>query len=66
MEEIDQVPHRELYPVPETRTLLGGISHQKFYDLVNDGSLRIVKIGRRTFVAGEEIKRFSASLSKTA
>ena len=66
MTNVETLHQRELYPVPEVRALLGGISHQKFYDLVNDGSLKTVKIGRRTFVTGDEIKRFAASLTKAA
>ena len=66
MTNFDDLPQRELYSVKETRTRLGGISHQTFYNLVNDKSLQIVKIGRRTFVTGDEIKRFAASLTKAA
>lgn len=37
-------------PVAEARQVLGGISSATFYKLVQDGELRLVKIGRRSFV----------------
>ena len=59
-------PERKLYPVPETRHRLGGIGHTQFYELVRNGELETVKIGRRTFVASDEIQRFIAGLKARA
>ena len=52
------VPNRALYPVPEARRLLGGISHTGFYKLVKQEQLKLSKIGRRSFVSSAEINRF--------
>ena len=52
------VPNRALYPVPEARRLLGGISHSCFYELVKQEQLKLSKIGRRSFVSSMEINRF--------
>ena len=52
----------KLNPVPVAREVLGGIGHTKFYDLVQRGDLRLVKIGRRSFVTDDEIERYIDSL----
>ncbi len=57
-----EVAQRDLYPIPEARFKLGGISNSKFYEIVKDGKISISKIGQRSFVAGTEIKRFIDSL----
>ncbi len=51
----DTIPDRLLYPVPEAREKLGGISHSFFYDLVAQGVIRLTKIGKRSFVTGDEL-----------
>ena len=48
---------RLLYPIPEARELLGGISHTTFYQLVGQGKIRLTKIGRRSFVTPVELQR---------
>ncbi len=45
-----------------SRQKLGGIGHTKFYQLIRDGELRSVRIGRRRFVPQSEIDRFIAGL----
>ena len=50
---------RVLYPVPEARELLGGISHTTFYKLVNEEHIRLIKLGRRSFVSADEIRRIA-------
>ncbi len=49
---------RALYPIPEARRLLGGISHSCFYELIKQEKLKLSKIGRRSFVSSAEINRF--------
>jgi hypothetical protein len=51
-----------LYSLTQARQQLGGISHEKLYQLVRAGDLEIVKLGRRSFVARDELTRFAASL----
>jgi len=52
------VERRALYPIPEARRLLGGISHTGFYELVKQNKLKLSKIGRRSFVSNSELNRF--------
>jgi excisionase family DNA binding protein len=49
---------RRLITVDETTKELGGISRTTFYTLVEERSLSMVKIGRRTFVATSELDAF--------
>ena len=59
-EAADPTPNRLLYPLPEAREKLGGISHSNFYNLVADGAIRLTKIGRRSFVSADELEAFVA------
>lgn len=51
-----------LHTVPDARRLLGDLGHTKFYELVAEGRIRIVKIGRRSYVAHTELERYVDSL----
>jgi excisionase family DNA binding protein len=53
-----QAPRQRLITVAEARQELDGISPTTFYQLVKDGELRVVKIGRRTFVAVSELDKY--------
>ena len=57
-------PSRLLYPVPEAREQLGGISHGKFYQLVSAGVVRLTKIGRRSFVSDSALRSAAEWLSQ--
>ena len=57
------IPERLLYPVPEARALLGGLSHSGFYQLVKAGTIRLTKIGRRSFVEHDELGAIVTRLS---
>lgn len=48
----------ELHPVPEAQGKLGGIGRTMLYRLIADGELATVHIGRRTFIASDEIEAF--------
>lgn len=50
---------RALYPIREARQLLGGWSNSFFYEQVAKGVVRLVKVGRRSFVSAEEIARIA-------
>jgi excisionase family DNA binding protein len=54
-----------LVKVPEARRRTG-TSHTKFYSLVKDGKIAIVKIGRSTRVRSDELERFILSLTDKA
>jgi hypothetical protein len=57
---------RLLYPIPEARERLGDIGHSTFYELKSEGKIATVKIGRRTFVAHDELERYIATLKAEA
>ena len=48
---------RAAYPLEEARTLLGGLARSTLYSLHRRGELRFVKLGRRTLVPADEIRR---------
>ncbi len=48
---------RAAYPLDEAGRLLGGISRGTFYNLAARGEIRLVKLGRRTLVPADEIRR---------
>jgi excisionase family DNA binding protein len=49
---------RELYSIEDARFLLGGIARKTIYDLLNDGELASVVIGRRRFIPAAAITAF--------
>jgi hypothetical protein len=49
---------RELYSIEDARFLLGGIARKTIYDLLNDGQLASVLIGRRRFIPAAAITTF--------
>ena len=52
-----------LHSIPEACALLGNIGRTLFYDLVAAGRIKLVHQGRRSFVAGGELRRYADSLS---
>lgn len=46
-----------LYSIADAARLLGGISHWTLRKHVSAGRVRVVRIGRRVFVDGEELGR---------
>ena len=52
---------RTLYAVPETCQRLS-IGRSTLYELIADGQITAVKIGRRTLIPHEELERYVASL----
>ncbi len=58
---------RELYSIEDARFLLGGIARKTIYDLLNNGDLSSVVIGRRRFISSAAITAFIAtSTTQTA
>jgi hypothetical protein len=54
----DWKPTPLLYDVDDACFILGKISKQKIYNLVNLGQLKRVKIGTRSLFTPEELQRF--------
>ena len=63
---VESVNDRLLFPIPEARKQLGDISHSGFYKLVNQGLIRLTKIGRRSFVTRDELLAFVAARGQDA
>jgi len=59
------VRDRELYSVEEARELLGGIARNTIYDLMRNGDLASVQVGRRRFISSAAIAVFIASSTTT-
>lgn len=53
---------RLLHPIPEAIEQLG-IGRSTMYELIAAGTIRTVKIGRRTLVAHEELQRYVRDLA---
>ena len=51
---------RELYSIEEAREILGGIARNTIYELLRNGDLSSVAIGRRRFVSATAIADFIA------
>lgn len=56
---------RLLHPMPEAWQVLG-IGRSKLYELTASGEIAVVKIGRRTLIAHDELERYVRSLTKKA
>ena len=59
--ELDLVRQRELWPVAEAAYRLG-IHRVTLYRKAQDGEIRLVKVGRRTYVSDAELRRFVAAV----
>jgi excisionase family DNA binding protein len=45
------------YSVKQARTLLGGVSHAFFYQLIKRQKIKVFKLGKRTLVSHSELQR---------
>lgn len=55
--EIDDDTVSLVCPVSHAKRMLKGYSHQRVYDLINDGTLQSYKEGRRRFLVVDSIRR---------
>lgn len=60
------VKDRDLYTIEEAREQLGGISRNTIYDLLRNGELASVQIGRRRFISAAALEAFIATSTTTA
>jgi hypothetical protein len=63
--EDDEFP-TAAFSVADARQRLGGISHSHFYELVKARKLKIIKLGRRTFVTDSAIRQCLVSAQSEA
>ena len=54
----------ELASIKRTQEMLGEISRQTVYNLVERGDLRRVNLGRRAFITGESIEHLLCVLKR--
>ncbi|EFV14136.1 helix-turn-helix domain-containing protein [Segniliparus rugosus] len=57
---------QRLYPIQAARTALGGISTTTVYELVKQGEITKVNIGRRGFITANSINAYIERLAATA
>lgn len=41
------------------------VGRSTLYELIKDGKIKVVKIGRRTYIADDELKRYVATLGES-
>jgi excisionase family DNA binding protein len=59
------VKDRDLHSIDEAREQLGGISRNTIYDLLRNGELASVQIGRRRFISAAALEAFIATSTTT-
>ena len=62
IDERFEMPERLIYPDAEARALLGGIGRTTQHELVVNGDLEKVKIGRRAFITAASIDAYLAKI----
>ena len=55
-----------LLTITSTQEALDGVGRTKIYELIKSGDLRVVKIGRRTYVPRAELESYVARLSEVS
>ncbi len=61
-QKIGNTTQEDLLDKNEARKALGGIGTTKFYEILNSGELKGVKIGKRLMIRRSEIARYISSL----
>ena len=56
---------RLLVPIDDGAAIIG-VKRTKFYSIINDGHIPLVKIGRKSLVSVEALKAYVASISPIA
>lgn len=56
---------RLLHPIPEASEVLGGMSRSTLYEKLASGEIKSVKVGRRTYIAHDELERYVRTLTAT-
>lgn len=54
---------RLLHPIPDAAEVLG-IGRSTLYELIATGQIKVVKIGRRTLIAQDELERYVSDLGQ--
>ncbi|WP_454175261.1 helix-turn-helix domain-containing protein [Gordonia sputi] len=56
----------QLVTIADTQSALGGISRTTVYRLLDEGALKRVNIGRRSFITGDSINQYIDSLTEVS
>ena len=56
----------QLVPIADAQSALGGISRTTIYRLVEEGRLRRVNIGHRSFITGDSINQYIDILTEVS
>lgn len=56
---------RLLHPITDAAEVLG-IGRSTLYNLITNGDIAVVKIGRRTLIAQDELERYARSLTEVS
>lgn len=62
----DVTRERAIMPIPESQTYLGGIGLTKLYELIKQGELVKVNIGRRGFITLKSLEAYVERQSEAA
>jgi len=54
-----------LHSIPEAQAMLGGVSRSTLYVEIQAGRIAVVKLGRRTYIAHDELERYVRSLRQS-
>ena len=57
--------YRLLHPIPEAAEVLGGMSRSTLYEKIANKEIAAVKVGRRTYIAHDELERYVRVLTGT-
>ena len=57
---------RLLHPIPDACQVLGGMGRSVLYTKIATGEIAAVKIGRRTYIAHDELERYVRTLADSA
>lgn len=61
-----QTDERLLIPRPDVKHMLGGIGDTTYCELINQGELERVNIGRRSFVTADSLRAYVERLRAAA
>lgn len=53
-----------IHSIPTTEHLLGDIGHTKIYEIINEGKLKKIKIGTRSFITDKSIRDYVRELEE--
>jgi excisionase family DNA binding protein len=65
LQSLNQIPSKILFNVPDAAAALS-LSRSKFYELMQSGALKTVKIGQRRLVPAQSLAAYANALVEAA